>query len=861
MKINHPFIELGKLDRRDYQLNIARSCRDRSSLVVIPTGMGKTIIAVLIMAARLEEHKNEPNKKYLFLAPTKPLADQHKRFIREFMTVDEDRVELFTGKVPPAQREALWKEKDIIIATPQVIQNDLIARKIDLKDVALLIFDESHRAVGEYAYVYIARKYREQAKRYQVLGITASPGSNEEHIIEVCKNLYIPHIEIRSEYDADVLPYVHEVDTKWHMVHNPPGIQRVVEHLEGIQKKYLQRLQKFGLVGKTSRVSKRELLEIQKRIQGKIKASRNPPRSLFVAASTQSAAIKVNHAIELLETQGVTSFKVYVSRLERDATSKGGTKGARMLWGDDKFRYVIDLLDQMEETHPKIPELVNLIRRQIRVKRDSKVLVFTHYRDMAAYLEKKLNGYSGIRASRFVGQASRDGDKGFSQKKQVETIQQFKEKEFNVLLATSVAEEGLDIPSTDRVIFYEPIPSEIRSIQRRGRTGRQESGKVDILITKGTRDEAYYWSSKNKEHRMKDQLNLHRDELIRKVKEEIELMEMADALVGGEIRPPEEREARPVLQNPEPLTESSSTPPPEPGPVSEVGDEETALKAPKNPAARTLDPVPEPVPTPTPTHPPQKPKILLPPKNLTKQKPLPQAEGQARLFDFDGMLEQDMKKPLPLSEVTLVVDHREFRSSVVRLLSDYGIKVEGKQLDTADFVVSSLIGIERKEVKDFLSSLSDGRLFTQLIQLSTTYPCPILIIEGKENIFTERGFRPGAIFGSFASLLVDVKVPIIMTEDASETADLIYALIKREYAPGKKIAVRQAPSGRSIRDRQRYVVEGLPNVSAVLAERILEHFGSVGAVFKASEKELLEVKGVGKKTVEEIRKVLEEEFG
>ena len=845
VNIQHPFIKENVLEKRAYQLNIAESSKDRSSMVVIPTGMGKTIIAVLIMAYKMEEYKEQPGKKLLFLAPTKPLADQHLKFIKEFMVVDEERVVLFTGLVSPAEREELWRQNDIIVATPQVIQNDLISRTIDLKDVVLLITDEAHRAVGDYAYVYIARKYHEQSSHYQLLGITASPGSDEDRIVEVCKNLYTSHIEIRSEYDPDVVPYIHEIEMKWHKVKNPPSIQRTVDHLNDIYKKYLLRLKKFGLVSRTTHLSKKELLEVQRKIQARIKASRNPPRAIFMAASTQSAAIKVSHAIELLETQGVSSFREYATRLEKEAHSRSGSKGARILYNEDKFQYVMGLLDELEETHPKIPELEGIIRRQLRVKRDSKILVFSHYRDMAAYLEKKLNEFDGIQASRFVGQASRGEDRGFSQKKQIETIRQFKDREFNVLIATSVAEEGLDIPSTDLVVFYEPIPSEIRTIQRRGRTGRQAAGKVEVLITQGTRDEAYYWSSRSKEKKMKEQLNLFRNRLIQRIKEELELAEFADDLV--------KRGKDTATEDPGEFGEDDGFIEPErriESPREANKEEQPLLGTPAEPGdvARSETPA-------------ERRTTLEPAKTSPKQQPLPQPAGQARLFDFDGMLGQDMEKEIPLSEVTLVVDHREFNSSVVRLLSDYGIKIQSQQLDIADYVVSSRIGIERKQVKDFLASLADGRLFTQLIQLSTAYTNPILIIEGKEDIFTERGFHPGAIFGSFASLLVDVKIPIIRTMDTGETADLIYALIKREYAPDKKIAVRTAPSGRGLRDRQRYVVEGLPSVSAVLAERLLEHFGTVRTIFEADVEGLMKVKGVGEKTAKEIRKVLDERFG
>jgi len=112
----------------------------------------------------------------------------------------------------------------------------------------------------------------------------------------------------------------------------------------------------------------------------------------------------------------------------------------------------------------------------------------------------------GVNPVRFVGQAKRGADKGLSQREQRALLDAFRSGMYNVLVATSVAEEGLDIPSVDLVVFYEPVPSEIRWIQRRGRTGRFGRGRVVILVAKGTRDQAYYWSARIKERKMLEEM-------------------------------------------------------------------------------------------------------------------------------------------------------------------------------------------------------------------------------------------------------------------------------------------------------------------------------------------------------------------
>jgi Fanconi anemia group M protein len=114
---------------------------------------------------------------------------------------------------------------------------------------------------------------------------------------------------------------------------------------------------------------------------------------------------------------------------------------------------------------------------------------------------------------RFVGQASKGTDTGLNQREQKEIIDKFRAGDYNVLVSTSIAEEGLDIPATDLVVFFEPVPSEIRTIQRRGRTGRKQAGRVIVLVTRDTRDEAYLWTSRKKEMQMRRELDALRRKL------------------------------------------------------------------------------------------------------------------------------------------------------------------------------------------------------------------------------------------------------------------------------------------------------------------------------------------------------------
>ncbi len=495
--MKHPLIKSDTVEQRLYQLNLAGKALEGSSLVVLPTGLGKTVIALFVIVSRLQRFGG----KALILSPTKPLVEQHAAFFKKVMALPEDEVLTFTGSIAPAEREKLWAQGKLIVSTPQVIENDLLTKRISLEDVTHITFDEAHRAVGNYAYTFIAEKYFESAKNPHVLGITASPGSSDEKISEVCQALHIENVSVKTEKDKDVRPYVQEKEIEWLQVQLPPEMAEIRSYLEKIFDDRLVTIRGLGFSpGSGKYVSKKDLLLFQKKLQGEIRVGGDP--AVFTAMSVLAEMVKVNHAVEMIETQGLEPFRKYLEKLDAEASSSSASKASKRLMDDLYMRKALYRVKECEVEHPKLELARKLVSEQLKESPDSRVIVFTNYRDTAEIVVNALSEVPGIAPIRFVGQASRLKDKGLTQKQQVEVLDKFRAGEYNVLVATSVAEEGLDIPSTDLVLFYEPIPSEIRSIQRKGRTGRQHKGRVIILVTKGTRDEAYYWSSKSKEKKM-----------------------------------------------------------------------------------------------------------------------------------------------------------------------------------------------------------------------------------------------------------------------------------------------------------------------------------------------------------------------
>ena len=496
---------------RLYQETILATAVMNNSLVVLPTGMGKSIIFVMLAVQRLNSY---PKNKILILAPTKPLCEQHVQSCRRYIDIDPDKIVLLTGQVKPEKRVEMWDDARIIVSTPQGLENDVINRKINLQDVSLLVVDECHRAVKGYSYVWVAKQYEQLARYPRILALTASPGTDLESITELCKNLFIENIELRTEQDPDMKQYIQDVKISWIDVILPEEFRKVQKYLKDCFKSKIKEIKSSGIATDISEnCSKKALLDLQASFHSEI-ASGNRNFDILRSISLAAEAMKVQHGLELLESQGTIALNKYLDKIMKDARTTT-VKATKNLAADVDFRsawILAQAMKERKENHPKLEKLGQMVVEDIARIKDAKIIVFNQYRDNAENIAAELNNIDGIEARLFVGQQKR-GSTGLSQKKQIQMLSDFREGKFNVLVATSVAEEGLDIPKVDSVIFYEPIPSAIRHIQRRGRTGRLERGEVRILVTKGTRDEAYRWSAHHKENRMYRTLDLLRKKI------------------------------------------------------------------------------------------------------------------------------------------------------------------------------------------------------------------------------------------------------------------------------------------------------------------------------------------------------------
>ncbi|MBS3071103.1 DEAD/DEAH box helicase [Candidatus Pacearchaeota archaeon] len=488
---------------RDYQKNIAETCLKKNCLVVIPTGLGKTLIALMVVIERLKAY---PGEKVLFLAPTKPLAEQHFNYFKKHLPELFADMQLFTGGVPAKNRRKIWETAEIIFSTPQCVANDLKNNLYNLNEVCLLIEDEAHRCLKNYDYNYVAQKYKSQGLHQRIVGLTASPGSEKSKIQEICKNLSIEEVELRTRESEDVSKYLQELKFEKVNIDFPKEFEEIRTHLRKLLNKNIDELKSRNLL--FGPPTKTALINLQKRISFSISnGSRN--FNYMWGASICAQTLKIQHALELLETQTLLGFRDYLKDLLKQAEKKQ-SKGVIKLVSNPEFKMSLqkaEILLAKGKEHPKVEKTIEIIKNE-----NGKIIIFTQFRDTASMISKKINETLNLKSKIFVGQAKKKFS-GLSQKEQKKLLDEFSEGKINVLCATCIGEEGIDIPEVNTVIFYEPVASAIRTIQRTGRTARLMEGKLIILITKKTRDENYYYVSKAKERRMHSAISSIKEEL------------------------------------------------------------------------------------------------------------------------------------------------------------------------------------------------------------------------------------------------------------------------------------------------------------------------------------------------------------
>ncbi|KAF9983232.1 hypothetical protein BGZ65_002020 [Modicella reniformis] len=535
--------------KRDYQYNIIRRALFTNTLVSLPTGLGKTFIAAVVM---LNYYRWFPKSKIIFMAPTRPLVNQQIEACFNVCGIpQEDTVEL-TGQQAAELRKEEWRKR-VVFCTPQVLQNDLKSGFCPAEDIVCLVVDEAHRATGRYAYSEVIRLLEPVNRDVRVMALTATPGSDIKTVQQVVQNLKIAKIELRTEDSMDLQQYVFQRSVQEMVVPCGREVGEIRDKFQRIMRPFLERLSKLNII-RTADPGQLSRFAI---LQGKDIFLREHAQSANRAFVMKQVAICMGivHAYELLTVHGIRSFfgnmdpfSSYKGTNDASMDVQGGSAGSkRKKQGmdgeydkDDDSRHSL-ALKAMEEipdfmrmmdsiriklkqpdfvSHPKMERLVGVVVQHFMDRQDendalvqaradsmmssstaaadgeplpqTRVMIFANYRETVEEITRVLEQHRPlIKVQSFIGQATSKGKKGISQKEQQRVVANFQKGEHNVLVATSIGEEGLDIGDVDLIVCYDSHASPIRMLQRMGRTGRKRKGKICVLLAEGHEEQKY----------------------------------------------------------------------------------------------------------------------------------------------------------------------------------------------------------------------------------------------------------------------------------------------------------------------------------------------------------------------------------
>lgn len=485
---------------RDYQFSIVKNSLFNNTLVALPTGLGKTFIAATVM---LNFYRWTKTAKIVFVAPTKPLVAQQIDACYNIVGIPRSETTLLTGDIAPALRVDEWEKRRVFFMTPQTLLNDLSHGYADPKSIALIVIDEAHRAVGEYAYAKATKLIRRFSKSFRVLALTATPGSKIETVQEVIDNLGISHCEIRTEESIDIRQYVHDRNIE-QIVLDPSDEMNLIGELFTVALKPLtEKLSSQNIWYGRSPMALTAFGLMQAQKEWFATRGQHTNQGIqFMMRAIFSVLTSLAHSIKLLQFHGIKPFYDNLKdfRSEQEGRGEKGSKYKRQIIENSSFQEMMDKISGWFKTdgfvgHPKLTALADCVLNHFMDKGEesgTRVIVFSEYRDSAEDIVRMLNTHKPlVKATVFVGQADGKRGEGMKQKQQIETIERFKKGDFNVLVATSIGEEGLDIGQVDLIVCYDSSASPIRMLQRMGRTGRKRAGNIVLLLMRGKEEDQF----------------------------------------------------------------------------------------------------------------------------------------------------------------------------------------------------------------------------------------------------------------------------------------------------------------------------------------------------------------------------------
>jgi ERCC4-related helicase len=486
---------------RGYQKAAVEMALFHNAMIVLPTGFGKTFIAAVVM---YNFYNWYPQGKIIFVAPTRPLVAQQISECKKVSGIPSSACIELTGVIPAERRRELVQKRRVIFATPQVIENDLTNGILPAKLVRCIVIDEAHRAQGNYSYVNIVRHLQDNNRNgFRILALSATPGSDMQRVQQVMLNLYINDIMFRTETSIDLMHYRNEKSSRAWTVELTGKHKEIVDKFIKLSDPIFKDLHRAGLTFSADSIDRVAKFTLIKILKGEYNGQ--PPRVGMTGGKLKFLAAvgtSLQHQFELLTLYGLRVFYANVTKAMLETRSNLKTflapkvefemikRDIEVMFGDD-----IELNPDKKPSkdlligHPKLAVTKDLLVKHFtenQEKQETRAIVFTKYRDSVIDIVQSLKTFDPLlKPVAFIGQnATKQGGVGMTQKEQAKVIAEFKMGTYNTIVATCVAEEGLDIGEVDLIIAYDTSGS-ISTTQRRGRTGRKRSGNVHSILTKG----------------------------------------------------------------------------------------------------------------------------------------------------------------------------------------------------------------------------------------------------------------------------------------------------------------------------------------------------------------------------------------
>lgn len=474
---------------RDYQFSIVKTALFSNTLVSLPTGLGKTLIAAVVM---YNYFRWFPAGKIVFTAPSRPLVMQQIEACHNIVGIPQEWTIDMTGQMNPAQRSGFWHSKRVFFVTPQVLEKDIQSGSCHTKELVCLVVDEAHRAMGNYSYCVVVREIMAVPAQLRILALTATPGSKQATIQTVIDNLHISTLEYRNEDDPDVMQYTHNKSIELIKVAMDKDSVSVSNLLLEVITPVVHRLCGLG-VFYSKDVTKLTPFEF---LTARDKFRQSPPAYLAQPQYGEveayfGAAITLYHIYKLLFSHGIRpAFEMLQQKLQQGSF-------ARVMGRNETLWQAKSLMQQSIRhgaPNQKILKMKEIIINHFQSKDhvNSRIIIFTNFRESVKDIMESLALLGEVvKAMEFIGQSSGKASKGQSQKVQQAVLKRFRAGGYNTIVATSIGEEGLDIMEVDLVICFDANVSPLRMIQRMGRTGRKRDGRVVILASEGSELQGY----------------------------------------------------------------------------------------------------------------------------------------------------------------------------------------------------------------------------------------------------------------------------------------------------------------------------------------------------------------------------------